>query len=49
MITIEEAKDILIEELQLENIKLKKLNELLESRCANMEILYKNVKGDYLI
>ena len=47
MITIEEAKDVLIGELQEEVTKLKKLNELWEARFNNMEIRFKNARGDY--
>ena len=45
--TIEEAKDALIGELQEEVTKLKKLNELWEAQFNNMEIRFKNARGDY--
>ena len=44
---IEDAKDVLIAEQQEELIKLKKLNELWEARFNNMEIRFKNARGDY--
>jgi hypothetical protein len=46
--TTEEARVILMEELLAENYKLKKLNELWQERFINMEILYKNAKGEFL-
>jgi FtsZ-binding cell division protein ZapB len=48
MMTTEEARVILMEELLAENYKLKKLNELWQERFINMEILYKNAKGEFL-